>query len=235
MERDISDLRNANKKLGKSVGWIVDVLLQDEDGVKDPENLKQIKLKKREALESLSYVRDVLNGSVVGIEEERLWGEQEFERRRSQEVATRRSRDSGAFERDSRTLAVPPPQDARLKGTTGSSKQVSPVPAPLQRPRHSPSTSLSSSLEVQRPSGLGSPAQVAPWHSTRSSFTGAGSPGLSSSLPRIPPPTSTSYKPPPRMPSPASERGRSASPNSQIASGTRSPRLEVEHDPLGVL
>lgn len=223
MERDISDLRNTNKKLGKSVSWIVDVLLQDEDGVKDPEILKQIKSKKRDALESLSYVRNVLNGSVVGIEEERLRGEQEFGRRRSPAI---RSRDS---EKDLRTLAVPPLQDARLKGSASSS----PTPAPLQRSRHPSSAFLSSSFEVQRPSDLGSPSQVAPWHSTRS---GAGTPGSSSSLPRIPPPTSMFYKPTPRVPSPslASERGHSTSPS---APGTRSPRPEVnvEHDPLGVL
>ena len=226
MERDISDLRSANKKLGKSVGWIVDVLLQEEDGVFDPEILKQIKSKKREALESLSYVRDVLNGSVVRIEEERLWGEQEFEKRMPQD---RRSRDSGALDRDSRTQAVPPLQDVRPKGSINSF----PTPAPLQRPRHSPSTSLFSLLEVQQPSGLGLP-QVAPWHSTRSSFSGVGTPRLSSSLPRIPPPTFTSYKPTPRVPSPNPALGRSTS-SAHTAPGTHSPCLEIEHDPLGVL
>jgi hypothetical protein len=82
MEGEISEMRSLNKQLGKSVSWIVDALLQDEDGVKDIEQLKSIQSKKREALESLAYVRDVLNGGITEVEEERLWGEREFERRR---------------------------------------------------------------------------------------------------------------------------------------------------------
>jgi hypothetical protein len=67
-------------------------------------------------------------------------------------------------------------------------------------------------------------APVAPWHSTPSSFSEA-TPPVAPALPRIPPPTSVTY----RSPRPSLASG-------QIEpSGNRSPRLELQHDPLGVL
>lgn len=214
MERDISEMRSLNQRLGKSVSWIVDMLLQDEDGVKEPERLKEIQGKKREALESLSYVRDVLNGGVTKVEEERLWGEQEF-RRRSEEVSTRHTRGSGSFERhDNQFINKPPPVSVSDIRGFRSLQTSTPIPRRTSftgsRPIYSHSTALSTSMHASSPA----PA-AASWHSTQSSF-GARS-TVAPALPQVPPPASSSYHPP------------------RIASPNKSPRLEVQHDPLGVL
>ena len=246
MERDISEMRSLSKQLGKSVGWIVDALLQDEDGVNDAERLKSIQLKKRDALESLAYVRDVLNGGITKVEEERLWSEQEYERRSTEETM-RHSGNSGSFERCDRTPIDKPQPVAPIPLHAGESRpqdvgnfrssqrilsSLPREPNPLSQPRpslaasasakrplHSPSASLSSSLP---------PGPSAPWHSTPSGFS-AVAPSVSPALPRIPPPTSTTYRPP-RIPS-----GQVVPSSPSHMSGNRSPRLEVHHDPLGVL
>ncbi|OBZ75172.1 TBC1 domain family member 5 [Grifola frondosa] len=81
MERDVSDMHALQKKLGDSVAWIVDTLLLDEgEGTPDAQ-AKTIQNRKREALECLSYVRDVLKGTVTEVEEERLISEEESKRR----------------------------------------------------------------------------------------------------------------------------------------------------------
>ena len=254
MERDISEMRSLNKQLGKSVGWIVDALLQDEDEVTDAERLKSIQSKKREALESLAYVRDVLNSGVTKVEEERLWSEQKFERRSREETAGH-PRNPGSFERSNRPQINKPqpvapiplhagesrPHDA---GDFRSSQIVSSSlprePSPLSQPRqslaaslpvrrslHSPSASLSSPSQVLA-SGPGPSGSLAPWHSTPSGFSVV-APTVAPALPRIPPPTSTTYRPA-RTPS-----GQVDPSSPSHMSGNGSPRLEVYHDPLGAL
>ena len=68
MERDITQLRAMNRRLGESLEWILDVL-QTENDVKDQERLHK---QRHEALKSLSYVKDVLLGKVTGIEDSKL-------------------------------------------------------------------------------------------------------------------------------------------------------------------
>jgi len=77
---ELSNLRRRDKKLGDALGWIVDSLLQDESNVEDVERLKR---KRREAVESLSYIRDVLISESMDLEPERLVGEEEMLRRRA--------------------------------------------------------------------------------------------------------------------------------------------------------
>jgi len=250
VERDISEMRSLNKQLGKSVSWIVDVLLQDEDSVKEPQQLKDIQTKKREALESLSYVRDVLNSGATRVEEERSWGEQEF-KRRTKDVVMGNSSDGVSFQRQHTPQvnilqpAAPVPLhvgDTRPRDFSGflSSSGVSsslPLPTsppliprsppPVKRSTHSPSSSLSTSSQFLAPPGP--PQVVPPWHSTPSGFSGATS-SVTPALPRLPPRTSTTYRPP-HAPS---VLGHAQTPSSaQNTSG--SPRLEVQYDPLGVL
>jgi TBC1 domain family protein 5 len=217
IERDISETRSLNKQLGKAVSWIVDALLQDEDGVKDKEQLKSIQLKKREALESLAYVRDVLNGGIARVEEERLWGEHEFGRRRSEsaEVTTRNS-DNSSFERLDRPQINKP-------------RPVAPIPVHIGESRSQAvrgSRRLSSSL-LGEPSCRPPPRSLSPSSPPviQSSFSGVGPP-VASALPRIPPPTSATYRP--RIPG-------QIEPSPPYISSNRSPHLEVQHDPLGVL
>lgn len=254
MERDISEMRSLNKQLGKSVGWIVDALLQDEDEVKDAERLKSIQSKKREALESLAYVRDVLNGGVTKVEDERLWSEPQLERRSREETA-RHSRNSEYFERSDRPQINKPqpvapiplhagesrPQDAvdfRSSQMVSSSLPREPSPfshprsslttsPPVRRSLHSPSASLSPPSQVLT-SDPGLSGSLAPWHSTPSGFSVA-TPAVAPALPRIPPPTSTTYRPP-RISS-----GQVDLSSPSHVSGNGSPRFEVHHDPLGAL
>lgn len=79
IEREVSQLKSNNKRLGETLGWVVDVMLQDESRVEDLDELRE---RKRAALESLAYVRDALMGNVGDLEDERLFGEVELRKRR---------------------------------------------------------------------------------------------------------------------------------------------------------
>ncbi|KAG8810581.1 hypothetical protein FRC17_002867 [Serendipita sp. 399] len=64
MEEEMIALRNQQRKLGRAVTWAVDSLLQGSENL-DPS--------KKEALECIAYVRDVLMmGNVVRLDEDRL-------------------------------------------------------------------------------------------------------------------------------------------------------------------
>jgi len=78
IEREVSQLKSNNKRLGETLGWVVDVMLQDESRVADLDGLRE---RKRTALESLAYVRDALMGNVGELEDERLFGEAELRKR----------------------------------------------------------------------------------------------------------------------------------------------------------
>ena len=69
MERDIAQLRSMNKRLGESLEWILEAL-QNESDFKDREG--SLHEQRRDALESLSYVKDVLLGKVTRVEDSRL-------------------------------------------------------------------------------------------------------------------------------------------------------------------
>ena len=85
MEREVSHARATQRKLGDAVGWIVDTLLLDEGELKDDAAKKTLHKRKQEALESLAYVRDILKGTVVEVEDDRLVGEEEVKRRKEKE------------------------------------------------------------------------------------------------------------------------------------------------------
>ena len=71
--------------MGDTVGWIVDTLLLDEGDATDDPAKRTVQTRKREALECLAYVRDVLKGTVTEVEDDRLLGEEEARRRREKE------------------------------------------------------------------------------------------------------------------------------------------------------
>jgi TBC1 domain family member 5 len=88
IEKGAAQLRSLQRQLGDSVAWIVDTLLLD-DGMQSGENgerMKIVKERKREAIESLAYVRDVLKGIVPleQVEEDRLLPENELKKRQEQ-------------------------------------------------------------------------------------------------------------------------------------------------------
>lgn len=166
MERDIVRLRARDKQIGDSLGWIVDVLLQDEEGTRDEERLKK---EKREAIESLAYIRDVLISDGKALEDDRLFGEEEVSRRKAK--AHRQEEWVPAGPKAVSLPAPLPVVDTRPKATG-------------HRSRMEGGTWMS-----QSDTKSGGPT-LAPWNYTRSSFSE--SPALpSSSLPRPPPPTST--------------------------------------------
>lgn len=235
MERDISKLRALNRQLGQSLGWIVDVLLQDESDVKDPQQLRD---KQRQALESLSYVRDVLNGGGTEAEEERLFDEEEFNKRKLKAKQSDMKNGQPQNDLDVHQPVAPTPVpvvDSRPKiSSPRSSRKYDsrspprplpitslPVGASLPSPR-SPSTSSTLIPALFPDSGS---TRLAPWNYTRSNFSGATLP--TSTLPRMPPPTSTGFR---RTPTISSTARKS---RSDEESPIR--RSQLEHDPLGVL
>ncbi|KAG6832371.1 hypothetical protein H0H92_002639 [Tricholoma furcatifolium] len=141
MERESSSLRATNKRLGEALVWIVDALLQDETEVKEPQRLKK---QRQEALESLSYVRDVLLGNVDEIEEERLLGEEDFLKRNSSKARTNQAPPPPRLE----ALAPPPaaahphPQAQPLRNATSPDAMISPSTFGSGRIAGTPSSGL---------------------------------------------------------------------------------------------
>ncbi|KAK0503183.1 RabGAP/TBC [Armillaria luteobubalina] len=168
MEKELSDLHAINKRLGDSLGWIVDVLLQDEDQA----NVEHLRKQRRQAIESLSYVRDILiSQSTDDIEEERLYSDEENAKRKREKA------------KQAEVAEVPQPKiptpvksnPARGKGLARS--------LPIA---NTPPTRMSSSLSQNT-----SPARLPPWNYTRSNFSSPTSSIPETLLPRPPPPTST--------------------------------------------
>jgi len=216
LEREMAQLRTNDKRLGESLGWIVDTLLQDDGTSQDPQKLKQ---RKQEALESLSYVRDVLFNGFTEIEDERLYGEEELAKRKEKAQRQPPGDTVHATTQQSHPLEMPKPApvpvvDSRVKSSDSKSanlRQSSPLPPPQPSPPWSPNT-----------------ARLAPWHYSKSNFS-EGSSLPATSLPRLPPPTS---KQPPT--SNTFQRTPSSS-YSQPAPVKSPPKRERTPDPLGVL
>jgi TBC1 domain family protein 5 len=234
MEREIADLRATNKKLGKSVGWIVDVLLQDESESKDPQELNSIKIRKREALESLSYIRDILIGNANKVDDELLVGEEELKARRSRESARR----SEPFRAEVSRPATVPVHESRPKPASSShvfsyTREVTKPTKSSSPSRTAPTSSpFSPTGRALTPPNLpANPIQqtrFAPWNYTRSNFsTGVALP--STSLPRLPPPTSANFHP-------SNATARAApKPSRKSVDLYQAPTRAAQHDPLGVL
>ncbi len=148
MEKELSDLHAMNKRLGDSLGWIVDVLLQDEDQA----NAEHLRKQRRQAIESLSYVRDILiSQSTDDIEEERLYSEEENAKRKRE-----KAKQADVVEVLQPKIPTPvKPNPARGKGSR--SLPIANTP---------PAGRMSSSLSQNT-----SPARLAPWNYTRSNFS----------------------------------------------------------------
>lgn len=171
-------MRNRDKNLAESLAWIVDALLQDES---DVEYAERIKMKKREALESLSYVRDVLMMNEMTLDEDRLIGGEEKAQRR-----LKAQKENEELKAASASAVVAPP--ARVPVTDSHMKHSYTQRA--ARPR-SPGIIPPASM-AKLPADIIS--QRAPWNYTRSSFATPTSAVPSALMPRPPPPTSTSLR-----------------------------------------
>lgn len=214
VEREVADIRNVQRRLGDSVSWIVDTLLLDEDGT-DAERAKSVRARKREALECLSYVRDVLKGTVSekAIEEDRLVGEEELKRRRAQaekEAAAAATAAEHVPTTSSFGLALPQPVAAAspahqthptaslrrsqdyftIQPSLSRTPPVKASPAPVAQAGRARAPSPTPTVSVLTPNSNGVP--LAPWNHSRSAF----------SAPREIPATPLSRMPAmPRMPS----------------------------------
>ena len=202
MEREIAQLRALQKKLGEAVGMAVDALLQDEGENREANELKRIRDRKREAIENLSHVRDILKGSTSEIDEERLFGEEEYRKRRQSESSSHLKATSSPTPRPPEPAAAVPrtSQEHRRQASTPSLSSAHPM---VSLPRTLPVLKSSTESIVAKPvqataiprQGSGSPSaqpanapRLAPWNYTRSNFS---VPSINSTpLPRVPPPSS---------------------------------------------
>ncbi|KAH8117577.1 rab-GTPase-TBC domain-containing protein [Phellopilus nigrolimitatus] len=192
MEREVASLRSLQKRLGDAV---------DEGENRDADALKIIRERKREAVESLAHVRDLLKGSAKEIDEERLYGEEEYRRRRQalsvQHTAEAKELPSSP-PRPPEPAAAPraPTEHHRQQSSppTKSSHPLSSVPraSPVLRSPPEPFSARRVGQAATLPRQAGSPPPLdtfqAPWNYTRSNFT---APSLDDAvLPRPPPRTS---------------------------------------------
>lgn len=214
MESEINQLRSLQNKLGDAIGIAVDALLQDESDDRSAETLQRIRERKREALESLAHARDILKGNAKELDEERLYGEDEYRRRRKL-VTTRqfspppripepaaasrpptehrRQQSSPSLQSQAThplvSLPRTPPVQLTVKSDIGSGTRM-PVTA---QSRDSRRVSITKSPVAETPNP--SDPMQAPWNYTKSSF---GIPTLNTpGMPRPPPPSQPTLKAPP--------------------------------------
>lgn len=263
MEKDVADMKALQKRLGESVGWIVDTLLLDEGENAAEDQAKKIRARKREALESLAYVRDVLRGSVTDIEEERLVGEEEFKRRKERlekekDGAPTRALETGHSSQVSQVHSIIHPP------LPSHSQPAAPLPASVNEPRSRTITSRSSQhafappnphtaaastfnsprFDNAQPTGL-----ITPWSSTVPALANSSRAASNVGAPRAPwnytrsgfSGTTPSFTPPSLAPPPRASVIRVPPPPIALYKphppppGQSPNKAQVHDDPLGVL
>lgn len=248
MDKDIADLKAVQRRLGDSVSWIVDTLLLDEGVADSQDQAKTVRERKREAVECLSYVRDVLKGTVSPdrIEDDRLVGEEELKRRQAKKLEQEADMNKAP---ETATIipalplpvaTAPPSLQTHPSSTTRRTHDYFTVGPSLTRvPMKVPSAMQAAHPQTRSPSptptvSILSPNQnavpLAPWNHSFSSFTVRESP--IASLPRL------ASKPPGTAHS-STSRVTPSLPPSQTPSGDKRPRDQPpprqQQDPLGVL
>ncbi|KAI9456458.1 RabGAP/TBC [Russula earlei] len=230
VERDAAQLRAVQRTLGTSVSWIVDTLLLDEDANQSEERAKKVRESKREALEALAYVRDVLLSGSTDVDEERLVGEEEFKRRRKaqreKQAQTAKSTEEPTSTFNKAVISLPP------VSRPATQVQATNAPRPRAVASHPVLSSSRSPFDSARPASPGSKSfhvapsgqevnPPAPWNYTRSSFSSPLS-GFSAEVPSLVPlpRASTALTPPTTV--------------AQNPSSNQTPPARL-HDPLGVL
>jgi len=229
IERDAAQLRAVQRTLGASVSWIVDTLLLDEDADQSEERTKKVKESKREALEALAYVQDVLLSGGTDIDEERLMSEEDFKKRQraqqEKQVQTATTEES-SFDK---AIISPPPLSR-----PATQIQATNAPRPRTIASHPVLPSSSSSFDSPRLGVSKGPRASAlavvsrgqeakpqpPWNYTQSNFSSPR--GFSAEVPSLAPLPRASTG---STPTTAAVQG-------QPPSQTPASRL---NDPLGVL
>ncbi|KAG2078033.1 RabGAP/TBC [Suillus decipiens] len=106
MERAATELRAQNKRLGESITWILSVLQSKESSEAKDEDAARVLVQQKEALESLAYVRDILDGEVKEIDEHRLWGAEEYNKRLEGQTK-QESREASVSQLRQRSMTTP--------------------------------------------------------------------------------------------------------------------------------
>jgi len=232
VERDAAQLRAVQRTLGASVSWIVDTLLLDEDADLSEERAKKVRESKREALEALAYVRDVLLSGSTEVDEERLMSEEDFKKRRraqqekQEQTTTSTDEPTSSFDKViisplpiSKPAAQIQTTNAPRPRTVASHPILPSSSSSFDSPRLSASKGSRTSTFGVTPGQEGKPH--APWNYTRSNFSSQLS-GFSAEVPSLAPlPRASTTTTPPIV-------AVQSSPSNQ----TPPSRL---HDPLGVL
>jgi hypothetical protein len=65
VEKEMAELKKLQQKIGDSLEWILETLSQEDES-------ESAVLRKRQALESLAYAKDILKGSVLAVDDTRL-------------------------------------------------------------------------------------------------------------------------------------------------------------------
>ncbi|THH06211.1 hypothetical protein EW145_g4235 [Phellinidium pouzarii] len=210
MERELAALRTLQRQLGDAVGLAVDALLQDEGGDREEDVLRRIRERKREALESLAHVRDLLKGTAGQVDEERLYGEEHFKQRQQRPPAHHQSPPRPpepavaphAPAEHRRQKSFPLVHNSNSNSNSHPLASLPRTPAVIRSPAEPASAQRAgqTSTPPRRASGssmvssnVSSDALHAPWNHTRSNFTAAAI--ESAKLPRPPPRTSQAGSP----------------------------------------
>lgn len=188
IEREASEIRGTLKTLSEAVGSALDVLLQTEAR---KERQTDDESRRREALECLDYVREVLGqrsrGDQGPLDEERLWGEKELQRRKKVEAemkqATSKSSDNEGISVTTKVVPISHPTRA-ASVSEGSPVRSRGGSLPAKPPEKSNFVRSSGKI-------------VAPWNHTPSSFSSSTPSFLPAPPPALapPPPARTSTRP----------------------------------------
>ncbi|KAG1782766.1 rab-GTPase-TBC domain-containing protein [Suillus placidus] len=105
-ERAAIEMRAQNKRLGESITWILSVLQSKESLEAKDEDATKVSVQQKEAFESLAYVRDILGGEVKEIDERRLWGAEEYNKRLEGQ-SKQESREASVSQQRQRSITTP--------------------------------------------------------------------------------------------------------------------------------
>ncbi|KAG1756495.1 rab-GTPase-TBC domain-containing protein [Suillus paluster] len=227
-ERAATELRGQNKRLGESITWILSVLQSKESAEATNKDSERISMQQKEALGSLTYIRDILGGEVKEIDERRLWGVEEYNRRLEGQ-SEQESREPSASQPRQRSMTTSP-----ILSVTPNTNEHPPPPVQREVRHFSPNTPAVGILRTTTSAPLNSSSMAlristAPLIHNRSQSSTALFPTKPITMQRTPLRLS-SNNPFQRTP----ETG--GIPPAAVASDqTPKVRSEVQHDPLGVL
>jgi TBC1 domain family member 5 len=211
MENEIARLKAMQMQLGASLGWIVDALGKDSETEDEEDEVKKLAKRKGEALESLQYIRDVLQRGITNLEDDKLWGEDELRKQKERALQI-----PIVEQRPATTPPTAPPPTTIFSPTPEIATQTATLPRSFSR-FQLPSAAVISYPDSPSPpvAGIPTPSLLSPnaqdtqlssWkRPTMSSFGPSSPPRVSGfaapgSQPRSPPPVTSL----PRSPQPSS-------------------------------